>query len=232
MSSPSNRTSPAVGLYTPVSMLKNVVFPAPFGPINETIALRGTVKSTSSLATRPPNSLRSCTVWSSASLTGHLQVVERLVVYAFVELGCASLRRDQALRPEQHRHDEDDAEDPELVERHVDVRVEVAVDPRPDVRESLAVEIGEEARAEDDARDAPHAAEDDHAEDEDRDVEEEVIGERSALVARVERARNTAEERTGRIGPRLRLHQRDAHCRRRSLILTDRDPGAPEPRVA
>ena len=32
-SSPANTMRPAVGLYTPVSMLKNVVFPAPFGPI-------------------------------------------------------------------------------------------------------------------------------------------------------------------------------------------------------
>src|SRR3954451_499979 len=169
-------------------MLKNVVLPAPFGPISDTIDLRGTVKSTSSLATSPPNSLRSCAVSSSASLTGHLQVVQRLVVHAFVELRCAPLRWDQALRPEQHRHDEDDAEDPELVQRHVDVRVEVPVDPRADVRQPLAVEIGEEAGAEDHARDAPHAAEDDHAKDEDGDVEEEVVRERAALVARVERA--------------------------------------------
>ncbi len=37
MSSPLNCTRPAVGLYTPVSMLKNVVLPAPFGPMSETI---------------------------------------------------------------------------------------------------------------------------------------------------------------------------------------------------
>src|SRR5690348_521833 len=102
-------------------MLKKVVLPAPFGPISETIAFFGTVKSTSSLATRPPNSLRSRTVSRRAvSGTGDLMVVERLVVHALVELGGTSLRRDQALGPEEHRQHEDDAEDPELVLRDVD----------------------------------------------------------------------------------------------------------------
>jgi hypothetical protein len=39
-------------------MLKNVVLPAPFGPMRLTIAPRGMRKSTSSTATRPPNSFR------------------------------------------------------------------------------------------------------------------------------------------------------------------------------
>ena len=53
---PLETTMPRVGLYTPVSMLKNVVLPAPFGPIRLTIALRGIEKSTSFTATSPPNS--------------------------------------------------------------------------------------------------------------------------------------------------------------------------------
>src|SRR6185437_10204787 len=134
-------------------MLKNVVLPAPFGPISETIAPRGTVKSTSLLATRPPNSLRSCRVSRSASGTGRLRLVQRLVVYALVQLGRAPLRRDQHLRPEEHDDDDDHAVDPELVQRHVQVRVEVAVEPRADVRQSFAVEVREEAGAEDDAPD-------------------------------------------------------------------------------
>ena len=39
-------------------MLKNVVFPAPFGPISEITLPRGTVNVTSLTAIRPPNSLR------------------------------------------------------------------------------------------------------------------------------------------------------------------------------
>ena len=38
---PSNTIWPEVGLYTPVSMLKNVVLPAPFGPIRLTIDRTG-----------------------------------------------------------------------------------------------------------------------------------------------------------------------------------------------
>jgi hypothetical protein len=57
-SAPSNTIDPDVGLYTPVSWLKNVVLPAPLGPISATIEPRGIVKSMSSEARRPPNSLR------------------------------------------------------------------------------------------------------------------------------------------------------------------------------
>src|SRR6266404_854429 len=102
-------------------MLKNVVFPAPFGPIRLTIEPVGTVKSTSSTATRPPNSLRNSTVCSSASGTGALRIVERLVVHAFVELGCNARARDQPLRPEQHRDHDDRSKDAKLVFRDVDV---------------------------------------------------------------------------------------------------------------
>ena len=35
---PSNVTCPVVGLYRPVSVLKNVVLPAPLGPMSDTIA--------------------------------------------------------------------------------------------------------------------------------------------------------------------------------------------------
>src|SRR5438874_12619054 len=105
------------------------------------------------------------------------------------------------------------------------------VELRADVRETLTVEIGEETRAEDHAPDVAHPAEDDHAEDEDGDLEEEVAGERVALERRVVRPRDPAEERATRIRPRLRPHQGDAHRRGRRLVLTDRDPGVPEPRI-
>src|SRR3954462_4823637 len=111
-------------------MLKNVVLPAPFGPISDTTAPRGTVKSTSSLATSPPNSLRRRTVSRrTVSGTGDLVVVERLRVHALVQLGGASLRGDQALGTEEHRQHEDDPEDAELVLRHVDRPVQVISEP-------------------------------------------------------------------------------------------------------
>src|SRR5712691_4772940 len=57
-------------------MLKNVVLPAPFGPMRLTVESRGMVKSTLSTATRPPNSLRSLCV-TRMSLIGRPLPTER-----------------------------------------------------------------------------------------------------------------------------------------------------------
>ena len=46
MSRPENTIRPLVDLYRPVSMLKNVVFPAPLGPMIETIEPTGTSTET------------------------------------------------------------------------------------------------------------------------------------------------------------------------------------------
>ncbi len=70
-STPSNRIDPDVGLYTPVSWLKNVVLPAPFGPISATMEPRAIVKSMSSVATSPPNSLRSVCHLDEVVSCGH-----------------------------------------------------------------------------------------------------------------------------------------------------------------
>ena len=78
----------------------------------------------------------------------------------------------------------------------------------------------------------PMPAEDHHAEEEDRELEEEVRGERARAIAREVGAGDTAEERADRVRPRLRPHQRHAHRRGRRLVLADRDPRPPEPRVA
>src|SRR6266487_1505559 len=106
-------------------MLKNVVLPAPFGPIRLTTEPRGITKSTSLVATRPPNSFRtfSATRMLSPSLP-MLHVVEGRVGHALVELALTSSARDQTLGPDQHRRDDDQAVDPELVLRHVEARPE------------------------------------------------------------------------------------------------------------
>src|SRR5438105_3330118 len=218
-------------------MLKNVVFPAPFGPISETTEPRGIVKSTSLVATSPPNSLRTLSATRSRSpvlwpFSLMLHVVERRVGHALVELGLASLARDQPLGPQEHRRHDDDPVDPELVLRHVEGRPERVVDRVADVGETLLVEEREEARAEDDAPDVAHSSENDHRQDEGGDVEREVVRERGLLEAREIRACDAAEERTGRIRPRFRAHQRNPHRRRGSLVFADRDPGAPDSRVA
>src|SRR6185437_14924587 len=51
---PAKRTSPELGLYTPVITLKTVVLPAPFGPIRLTISPSPTSRSSSEIARRPP----------------------------------------------------------------------------------------------------------------------------------------------------------------------------------
>jgi hypothetical protein len=48
---------PAVGRIRPLTMLKKVVFPAPFGPMRLTMDLSGISKSTALTATRPPKAL-------------------------------------------------------------------------------------------------------------------------------------------------------------------------------
>ena len=60
MSRSANTIRPLVGLYSPVSMLKNVVLPAPLGPMIETIDPSGMSIETSLTARRPPNSLDTC----------------------------------------------------------------------------------------------------------------------------------------------------------------------------
>src|SRR6185295_9357234 len=110
---------PAVGLYTPVIMLKNVVLPAPFGPMRLTIDRRGIVKSTSLTATRPPNSFRRPTVSSRRSVIcasgpcAALHVHQRLVVDTRLDLQLAALFRDQTSGAEEHHQDDDRAVDPE-----------------------------------------------------------------------------------------------------------------------
>src|SRR5688500_9475613 len=111
-------------------MLKKVVLPAPFGPIRETIEPRGIVKSTSFVAMRPPNSLRTLSATSRLSVIALIPVREAALVSDVVErrVGDAELLlalvpafRDQAGGSEQHHQDDDHAVDPELVLRRLEV---------------------------------------------------------------------------------------------------------------
>jgi hypothetical protein len=51
---PLSVTVPSVGMYMPVRQLKNVVLPAPLGPMRPTISPSWTCMLTSSTAVRPP----------------------------------------------------------------------------------------------------------------------------------------------------------------------------------
>src|SRR5690606_1709701 len=55
---PSKDHAPAFGLSKPVSRLKSVVLPAPFGPMRAVIALRGISRWSTSTAVRPPKTRR------------------------------------------------------------------------------------------------------------------------------------------------------------------------------
>ena len=56
MSRPLNLIVPRVGVRKEVSKLKQVVLPAPFGPISAWMFPASTRKATPSTATKPPNS--------------------------------------------------------------------------------------------------------------------------------------------------------------------------------
>ena len=83
-----------------------------------------------------------------------------------------------------------------------------------------------------DSPDRSQAAEDHHREDEDREAELELAGVDQRRVCAEERARDAAERRAQRVGVELRADQRDAHRDGGDLVLAQRDPGSPQPRVA
>src|SRR2546423_9203787 len=100
-------------------MLKNVVLPAPFGPIRLTTACSSIVKSTLSTATRPPNSFRSASTTSRSSAISGGHVLERRVVDAGLELDLSTPLGEEAVGPQQHHQHDDQARDPEADERRV-----------------------------------------------------------------------------------------------------------------
>ena len=63
---PRNRTSPDVGRVNPVTRLKTVVLPAPFGPMMPSISPDAQAMSTSSRARRPPKDFDNPSISSSA----------------------------------------------------------------------------------------------------------------------------------------------------------------------
>src|SRR5688500_7426883 len=97
------RTSPSSGFRCPVTRLKNVDLPAPFGPIIATISRSATRMLTPPTAVKPPKDLRTlCTSSTRATLSDAQPA----------EMGGA----DQPSRECEEEHDEDRAQDerPEL----------------------------------------------------------------------------------------------------------------------
>src|SRR5688572_33134027 len=67
MSLPLNRIRPEVGRSTPVTQLKNVLLPAPFGPITARISPRLISKLTLLSAVKPPKRMVSPSVRSTGA---------------------------------------------------------------------------------------------------------------------------------------------------------------------
>src|SRR6266498_5642903 len=141
-SSPSKTIRPAVGGKIPVTRLKNVVLPAPFGPISPTIRPSSTSRSTSSRAAKPPK--RFVTLSASRSATSGPRrpgVVQLFLHDGALQLRVAPFRREEPLRPEDH---DDDEGDPEVEEA-------VLLEPTEDLRDQ-----DDEDGSEERAGDRPH----------------------------------------------------------------------------
>src|SRR5919112_2136417 len=244
-SRPPKTKLPAVGSKRPLTMLKNVVLPAPLGPIRLTIECSGMSKSTSLTATRPPKTLvipRASRMlpFPFSSATGHSsERVARVAAFSTVQLLGPLAVGDDAFGAEEHHQNQYQAEQQEVVLRDVRLAESGATDGVADgvnplvyLRQQVEVETLQDDRAQDHAVDVSHAAEDNHAQHEDRDVEREGVREDVLYERAVESARNSPENRPQGVGPELRRHRVYTHRRRCGLVLAHRDPGPTQPGIA
>src|ERR671913_1602190 len=221
-------------------MLKNVVLPAPFGPIRLTMERSGMLKSTELTATRPPKTLviprASRMLAASMSLSGTSPFPRGcgLLIILVQFLGPLSVG-DYPFRPQEHHHHQDDAEDEKIVLRDVCARehfapnrVAYGVYPLADLGQEIEVEALQGHGAQDHTVDAPHAAQDDHGKDQDGDVEREARREDVLYERPVVSACQASEHGPHSVGPELGRHRVDSHRGGRRLVLAHGDPGAPE----
>src|SRR5206468_8913912 len=115
MSSPSNTIEPRVGRRKPVKRLKQVVLPAPFGPIRPTISPLSTVRSTRLTAASPPKSRVSSRVSRSATKSGRRARRGRRGGPPRSERGELAGQGDETAREEENRQQHCDREEDRLV---------------------------------------------------------------------------------------------------------------------
>src|SRR4029079_6183477 len=180
---PLNDQSPWSGWSKPVSRLKNVVLPAPFGPISAVITPRWISTWSTSTAVRPPNVRRTpsaTTIGSGLETPGSASSPARALRASSAEILVAAvgvsagIERDllpvaeDPLRSEDHQQHERQAD-----EHEADVGGLVGVHEARDPR--LGREVGQDAadegesspedhRAHDRGQDAARAAQDQHRE--------------------------------------------------------------------
>src|SRR5256886_2856350 len=225
---PRKTTSPAAGAKRPVSALKSVVFPEPFGPITPTVSPSATTTSTPSRATSPPK--RTVSPVTSSKLTvvaGAARPVNAVGGVPWVRRGSVQLTAvtspvspdprgpEAAGTVEEHDDDHDAVEEQAVL-----------------VEESEALGQGhEQAGAQHDARDRVHAADDDHGEHDERIAEVEVGRRDEAHHDGVEGPAEPDEEVTDREREELPPRDRHAAAPGRDLVVAQRVEREPEPRI-
>src|SRR4029450_9182688 len=103
-------------------MLKNVVLPAPFGPIRLTIERSGMSKSTSLTAMSPPKTLvipRASRMFARMPFSSLTGASPDLAPSAAMQLPGALAVGNDAFGPQEHHEDKEEAEQQEVVLRDV-----------------------------------------------------------------------------------------------------------------
>ncbi len=122
---PSIRISPALGVSMPARHLKNVLLPAPFGPIRQRSSSRRRKKSTPSTALTPPNRMVTPRVSSTMSAIGASPGRARTVPRGppgpapARQAGPLAERRHDAARQKQHRQNQNQAEHERVVDQRL-----------------------------------------------------------------------------------------------------------------
>src|SRR6266540_5302536 len=209
---PSNSSVPLVGAYRPVIILKNVVLPAPFGPIRPLIEPRSITKSTLLTATKPPKRL----VMPVASRTGamlllrrHLNVLLNVVsadIFALggffvgVQLGPTADARHQTLGTHQHHYHKHHTKQHQPIIGGPKIGQRRTVRVRSDLLEQVGEPVQEEdirrydqQAADDHTRDIAQAAQDHHTQDQHRLIELEARRRDRAQVLVLERSADPRE---------------------------------------
>ena len=194
-------------------MLKQVVLPAPLGPIRATISPSPTEKVTFWAARSPAKLFDSPSTSSSAGISR-----VRLVGRPGVEAERAAQRRPHAMGQRHHHHQQADAVEDLLGARHVDAEAEHALAQR-------LGEAGDQERADDRAEQGADAADDRPQDQLDRAADvEDLLGKQVVVVEGEE----DAGERGHGGGEDDRVHlvaeDVDAERPRGLLVLADRLP--------
>src|SRR5216683_1993786 len=232
MSLPRNSTWPWVGSSWPVSILKKVLLPAPFGPIRQRSSPSSKLKSTLRTARTPPKCMLRSRVCNSGS------AIALLRRRRFEPLGRAPAaqtqqrqapvaeRRHDPLRHQEHERDQDHPED----------QGRIGEDLRPPVRAAARL-VGAKRGAEPLDADAADHRTDQRAAAADQDPDDDLRGLRQSENRRADKIAPIGEQAAGEtgqcaadrerrklVGARIITQQLGA-----PLVLADADDDAAEP---